>query len=258
MRLLSFSLLFLLITACASSPTGRHQLILFSDSQMNDMGAASFSQMQQQTPPSSDAKAVSYVQCISDALLVAAGEKPSKWEVKVFNDDTPNAFALPGNKIGVHTGMIKLAQTPDQLAAVIGHEIGHVQARHGAERVSMNAVTQTGQQLGAAILQGSETGQLTMAALGLGAQFGVLLPYSRKHESEADFIGLQLMAKAGFEPQESVKLWQVMAQYAGGQAPPEFMSTHPSDKTRIKELSDAMPKAMALYRPNLRPSCKKP
>lgn len=258
MRAIAFSLLFFLITACASSPTGRHQLLLFSDSQMKEMGAASFSQMKQQTPPSSDAKYVNYVRCISDAMLVAAGENPSQWEVQVFNDDTPNAFALPGNKIGVHTGMIKLAQNADQLAAVIGHEIGHVQAKHGAERVSMHAVTQTGQQLGAAILQGSETGQLTMAALGLGAQFGVLLPYSRKHESEADFIGLQHMAKAGFTPQESVKLWQVMGQYAGGQAPPEFMSTHPSDKTRIKELSDAMPKALAIYQPDKRPNCVKP
>lgn len=258
MRYLITALLFLFISACSVSPTGRKQLILFPESQMNEMGVASFTELKQQNPPSQDKKMNDYVMCITLPLLAAAGEKASRWEVSVFNDDTPNAFALPGNKIGVHTGMIKLAQTPDQLAAVIGHEIGHVQAKHGAERVSMNVVTQTGQQLTEATLQNSQAGQLALAAIGMGAQFGLILPYSRKHESEADYIGLELMAKAGFNPEHSIQLWQVMAQYAGGNAPPEFMSTHPSDQTRIKQLSAAMPKALALYQPQNRPNCIKP
>lgn len=261
MRLLILSTAMVLmsfIVACSSSPTGRKQLILYSDSQMNEMGVASFAQLKQETPPSKEAKYVNYVQCISRPMLIAAGEKPEKWEIQVFNDETPNAFALPGRKVGVHTGMIKLAQTPDQLAAVIGHEIGHVQARHGAERVSMNIAAGVGQQLSAIALQQNQMGQLATAAIGLTTQFGVLLPYSRKHESEADYIGLKIMAKAGFAPQESVKLWQVMAQLAGGQKPPEFMSTHPSDSTRIKELSKAMPSALAIYKPEARPNCKKP
>src|SRR5690606_15446664 len=152
----------------------------------------------------------------SNALLQVAGEKPDRWEVQVFNDETPNAFALPGNKIGVHTGMIKLATTADQLAAVIGHEIGHVQARHGAERVSMNVLAESGQQLTAIAMQDNENAQIALAAIGLGAQFGVILPYSRTHESEADYIGLELMAKAGFKPEEAVALWQNMAKAGGG------------------------------------------
>lgn len=257
MRILPYLVLFLFISACSSSPTGRQQFILFPDSQMNEMGAASFSQIKQQTPPSKETATLRYVHCISDALLVAAGENPSQWEVQVFDDPTPNAFALPGRKIGVHTGMFSVAATPDQLAAVIGHEIGHVQARHGAERVSMNVLAESGQQLTAAVLQNSEAGQLTMAALGVATQFGVLLPYSRKHESEADYIGLELMAKAGFNPQQSVVLWQNMASAAQGSAPPEFMSTHPSSDTRIRLLSDAMPKAQSLYQPSRNPGCKK-
>lgn len=246
-----------LVAACSSSPTGRNQLILFPDSQMNEMGVASFTQLKQETPPSTDKASIDYVMCISNALLDVAGEKRDRWEIQVFNDESPNAFALPGNKIGVHTGMIKLATTPDQLAAVIGHEIGHVQARHGAERVSMNVVAQSGQQLASIAMQNNENAQLAMAAIGLGAQFGVILPYSRTHESEADYIGLELMAKAGFNPEESVALWQNMAK-AGGGSTPEFMSTHPSNQTRIKQLREAMPKALAIYKPQSNPGCKKP
>lgn len=257
MRIIPYLLLFLLLSACSSSPTGRHQLILFSDSQMNDMGAASFTQLKQQNPPSQETRALQYVHCISNALLVAAGEAPSRWEVQVFNDESPNAFALPGRKIGVHTGMFSVAVTPDQLAAVIGHEIGHVQARHGAERVSLNVLAESSQQLTAAVLQNNEAGQLTMAAMGLATQFGVLLPYSRKHESEADSIGLELMAKAGFDPLQSVALWENMAKFAQGSAPPEFMSTHPSSNTRIRLLTEAMPKAQSLYQPSRNPGCKK-
>lgn len=257
-RFSAFSLLAAcILMACSSSPTGRNQLILFPDSQMNEMGVASFAQLKQETPPSQDKQSIDYVLCISNALLAVAGEKADRWEVQVFNDDTPNAFALPGNKIGVHTGMIKLAATPDQLAAVIGHEIGHVQARHGAERVSMSTVAQSGQQLAAIALQNNESGQIALAAIGLGAQYGVILPYSRTHESEADFIGLELMAKAGFKPEEAVALWQNMAKAAGGSTP-EFLSTHPSNKTRIEQLTAAMPKANSLYKPERNPRCIKP
>ena len=250
-----------LLSACQSSPTGRNQIILVSDGEMNKLGAASFAQMKEKTPPTTETKLVEYVECLSEPLLVAAGEKPSDWEVQVFKDNSPNAFALPGRKIGVHTGMIELASTPDQLAAVIGHEIGHVQAKHGAERVSLSMASQTVQQVAAIAVEGTEYGTATMAAIGLGAQFGVLLPYSRTHESEADYIGLKIMARAGFQPQEAVSLWQNMGK-AGGQKPPEFMSTHPSDKTRIRELSASMAEANALYQEALAagraPNCIKP
>jgi len=242
-----YSLLFCsALTSCVDSPTGRSQLILVGDGQMSQMGAASFSEIKQQMPPVNDVKAVSYVTCISTALLKAAGENPAKWEVQIFNDKSPNAFALPGKKIGVHTGMFAVAKTPAQLAAVIGHEIGHVQAKHGAERVSLSMTSQMVQQVAAVGLQNNENSQAIMSALGVGSQLGVMLPYSRTHETEADHIGQMLMAKAGFDPQESIYLWQNMSAVGGGN-PPEFLSTHPTGKTRIQKLTQAMPQASAAY-----------
>lgn len=238
--------LFLLLSSCVNSPTGRHQLILIGDSQMSQMGVASFAEMKQKTPPINDAKAMTYVSCVSNALLKAAGENPTKWEIQIFNDKTPNAFALPGKKIGVHTGMFAVAKTPAQLAAVLGHEIGHVQAKHGAERASLTMTSQMLQQAAAVGLQNNENSQAIMAALGVGSQLGLMLPYSRTHESEADYMGEMLMAKAGFNPQESIQLWQNMAAVSGAN-PPEFMSTHPAGKTRIQKLTNALPEANAIY-----------
>lgn len=260
MRLFPLLTLFLLLVSCSSSPTGRNQLILVGDSQMSQLGAASFAQMKEKTPPVKDPAATAYVSCVSNALLKVAGENPAGWEIQVFNDKTPNAFALPGRKIGVHTGMFAVAQTPSQLAAVIGHEIGHVQAKHGAERVSLNLGAQVVQQAAAIGLQNNQNGPAIMAALGVGTQLGVLLPYSRTHESEADFIGLVLMARAGFDPRESVQLWLNMAK-AGGGNPPEFLSTHPSGKTRIEKLNSKMPEAALIYQQALakgvNPQCRK-
>ena len=254
--------LLLVLVACSDSPTGRNQLILFSDARMSQMGASSFSQLKQQGSLNSDAGLVDYVQCISEALLEAAGEPPARWEVRVFNDDSPNAFALPGRKIGVHTGMIELAQTPGQLAAVIGHEIGHVQARHGAERASLSVAADVGRQLAEIGLQDNENAPVIMAALGIGSQLGVLLPYSRTHESEADRIGLELMARAGFDPSQALALWRNMAAAKGGQSVPEFLSTHPADQTRIERLAELLGNADAVYRQAQvqarRPDCQRP
>lgn len=259
LNLLSF--LFLL-SACASSPTGRNQLILVSDAQMNKMGADSFQAMSAEQKAISSGASFDYVRCIADAILVADSRDPKAWEVKVFDDDSPNAFALPGKKIGVHTGMIKLAQNPSQLAAVMGHEIGHVDARHGAERVSLSMTSQLAQQATTVLLDGHEYQSTALAALGLGAQFGVLLPYSRTHESEADTIGLYLMAKAGFDPAQAVELWKEMKKASGGNAPPEFMSTHPSNDTRIQELTRELAQANAVYQSSLETSgasnCRRP
>jgi predicted Zn-dependent protease len=176
-----------------------------------------------------------------------------------------NAFALPGRKIGVYRGMLAVAENSSQLAAVIGHEVGHVLARHGNERVSQATAAQLSQTAVAATVasadMSSATGQLIMAGVGLGAQYGVLLPYSRAHESEADLIGLQLMAKAGFDPRESVTLWQNMASASGGQAPPELVSTHPSNETRIASLQANLPAAIELEKQaraqGYRPGCRR-
>jgi predicted Zn-dependent protease len=168
----------------------------------------------------------------------------------VFQDDTANAFALPGRKIGVHTGLLKVARNQDQLATVLGHEVGHVIARHSAERVSDQYATQLGAQgigvlLGAVSDPSSPLHAGTMAVLGIGAQ-GVVLKFSRTHESEADLIGLDRMAAAGFDPRESVPLWQNMEAASKGARPPEFLSTHPSPETRIKDLQQRIPDALPI------------
>ncbi len=253
-----------LVVACATSPTGRKQLILLPDSQMDQLGVASYTEMKKSQPIETDGGSNAYVRCVAEAITNELSGKWARqaWEVTVFKDDSANAFALPGGKIGVHTGLFKAARNQHQLAAVLGHEVGHVLARHGNERVSTNLVAQTGLQVTATALGGSETKrQAILAALGVGAQLGILLPFSRKHESEADLIGLELMAKAGFDPRESVRLWENMGKLGGGK-PPEFLSTHPSGKTRMHDLNKAMPKAMALYeaarRQGKHPQCGKP
>jgi predicted Zn-dependent protease len=168
------------------------------------------------------------------------------WEVVVFRDDAANAFALPGGKVGVYDGLLNVAKSQDQLATVIGHEIAHVLSRHGNERVSQEFALQQGLTLIQAIAQPkTQMGQTLMGLLGVGAQFGILLPYSRIQESEADALGLQLMSRAGFNPRESVALWQNMEKAGGGQ-PPEFLSTHPSHGRRIQDLNSRMAQALQL------------
>ena len=167
----------------------------------------------------------------------------------LFQDGTPNAFALPGGKIGVNAGMLRVARGQDQLAAVVAHEIAHVTAHHGNERMTQELAVQGGLMLADLLAEnpGSREHELLRGALGLGAQYGLLLPYSRTHEREADLLGLDLMARAGFDPRESLTLWRNMAQVGGGQ-PLEFLSTHPSHETRLQELAEAMDGAMATYR----------
>ena len=230
------------LTACATSPTGRNQLIFMPDAQMSQMGLQAFDQLKKEKPISGETQYNQTAQCIVTELTRGMGQN---WEVVVFEDKTLNAFALPGAKIGVHTGMMQLVDNQDQLAAVLGHEAGHVLARHSNERASQETLVQQGM----GMIQQTELGQnpLIMGGLGLGAKYGVLMPYSRTHESEADMIGVDLMAKAGFNPEDSVKLWQKMEQAAQNQ-PMEFMSTHPAHATRIQQLQEHMPKALELYK----------
>jgi predicted Zn-dependent protease len=235
-----------LLAACAVSPTGRNQLVFMPDAQINQMGLQAFDTLKQEKPVSNNARYTQVARCIAQALTREAGG--GNWEVVVFEDQSPNAFALPGNKIGVHTGMIQLVENQDQLAAVIGHEIGHVQARHSNERVSQEMAVSQGMALIQAVsAPQTALGQTAIGLLGIGAQYGVLMPYSRTHESEADIIGVDLMAKAGFDPRQSINLWQKMDQAAQGQQPIEFMSTHPSHSTRIQDLNQHMPAAMGLF-----------
>ena len=222
--------------------------------EMEQMGIAAFTEMQNSMPKSSNASQTALVRCVANSITgVLTSEDMGvvvvqRWEVELFEDASANAFALPGGKMGVHTGLLTVAQSPSQLAAVMGHEIGHVLAQNGNERISQTTLAQTGMSMATAILGGDTPAkQQLMGALGLGMQYGVLMPFGRTQESEADLIGLKLMARGGFDPKESVWLWENMGRAAGTAAPPEFMSTHPSHTTRIANLRAAMSEATALY-----------
>lgn len=232
----------LLLAACATSPLGRSQLALVSGQQLNAMGMQAFQAKKQATPVENNPAVNHYVTCVAQALL---GAQIANWEVVVFNDPTPNAFALPGGKIGVHNGLLRVAQNQHQLAAVIGHEIAHVRANHANERVSQELAAQQGMNMLSAISSGSQASQALLGLVGLGAKYGVLMPYNRLQESEADLVGLDFMAQAGFDPAQSIELWHNMAKASAGQ-PVEFLSTHPSHGTRIQDLQNRLPKAAAL------------
>lgn len=259
MKWIVFTLLATLVSACATSPEGRSQLMLVGDDQMNQMGVQAFTEMKSKTPIDRDPTDNAYVKCIANAITDALPEKQT-WEVVVFDDKEVNAFALPGGKIGVLSGILKVTQTPDQLAAVLGHEVGHVLARHGAERASHGVAEQVGLAGVGAILGGDPNSMkyklLMASATGL-AQYGVVLPFSRKQEAEADDIGLKLMARAGFDPRQAVALWQNMDKMAGA-APPEILSDHPSNANRIADLQSRMGEAMQIYQSSgRRPNCRR-
>ena len=256
------SLVAFFTASCATSPTGQRQLSLVSDSQVASMGVTAYNDMKKSIPISRDVRQTAYVRCISDAIT-AELEDSESWEVTLFDDDQVNAFALPGGKIGVYTGLLKVAETPDQLAAVMGHEVAHVLANHGKARLSANIAGQAGLLAGQILIgaSGSSGSAGAMAALGIGLQVGVLMPYGRSHETEADIVGLDLLANAGFDPRASTQLWRNMAA-ANPSAPPELLSTHPAPTTRISNLEKRMPKALGLYqqaRNNGRnPGCRLP
>jgi len=252
LRCLLYVLSAALVVGCATSPLGRRQLKLVSDEQMTQMGIAAFTDLKQKTPETKDAKVSAYVNCVArNVTSVMPGGVA--WEVRVFDDKAVNAFALPGGKIGVFTGLLQVAQTQDQLAAVIGHEVAHVIAGHSSERVSESMAAE----LGISVVQASTGVDAQM--LGVATNVFFLLPNSRTHESEADLLGMDYMAKAGFDPRASVTLWQNMSK-ASSQKPPELLSTHPSDSTRIRQLEQRLPIAQPLYdqaqRQGRKPACK--
>ena len=243
-RTIAVVMLMLALSSCVTSPPGRSQLIFMPDDEVDAMGLQAFNNLKSEKPVSGNPQVNQFVQCVADAITA---EVAGDWEVIVFDDDTLNAFALPGNKIGVHTGLVNLVDNQDQLASVIGHEVGHVLAKHSNERMSQKLGAQMGVSLIAAVAAPQTAlGQTAVSLLGVGAQYGVIMPFSRLHESEADNIGAELMAKAGFDPTESIRLWQKMAQASQGAHPPEFLSTHPSHATRIEDLQALMPKALGL------------
>lgn len=240
----------LLTSGCGTGSTGVG-LDLVSEDQVQQMGAESWQRIRDETPASDNQQYQATADEIASNLLRAAGENPAQWEVVVFASEQANAFALPGGKIGVYEGMFEVAENEDQLATVVAHEIAHVQENHSEERVNSQVATQGAVQ-GAAVLadvSGVPYADLVAGVLGAGAQYGVLLPYSRNQELEADHVGLQLMAEAGYDPREAVDFWQQMQQQ-GGESPPAFLSTHPAPGSRIDELEARMPEALETYRAN--------
>jgi predicted Zn-dependent protease len=239
----------LALAACADDSTGLG-VNLVSDQQVAEMAQPAWEKIRSETPESTNATYKQAAHNVASRLLAAAGRDPSKWEVRVFQSDQANAFALPNAKIGVFEGMFKVAENEAQLAAVLGHEIAHVEERHSAERVNSQMATELGVQVASALLGSSVGGDPQMVAglLGAGAQYGLVLPYGRNQELEADRLGLMLMAKAGYDPRQAVNLWQNMSK-AGGASPPTFLSTHPGHEPRIAQLQRLMPQALAQYHP---------
>ena len=243
------------VAGCATttSPTGRTQYVgAVSQDQLNQMGAQAFAEAKAKTPQTKDTGQLAYVRCVVTALireLPTDSGQGTSWDTAVFVNDEPNAFALPGGKVGVYTGIFKVAKNQDQLAAVIGHEIGHVVAHHHDERITRQLMAQgalgvAGELIGSRYGEGAAN---TTTQLGGAAAQGLfLLPNSRTQESEADVVGQRLMAQAGFDPRAAVNLWQNMIG-AGGSRPPQWLSTHPDPQARIGELQSRASGLLPVY-----------
>lgn len=247
------ALLCLLASGCSTvSETGRSQLNLVSAAEETQLGLQAFGDLKKNTPLSTDAQAAARVRQVGERIAAVAKLPNAQWEFVLFESPEANAFCLPGGKVGVYTGLLPIAKDDAGLATVMGHEVAHATSHHGSERMSQQMATQLGGQVVGGLIsgQGQTTQALLMQAYGLAGQVGVLLPYSRKHESEADYIGLLYMARAGYDPEAAVGFWERFAQYTaqhGGSGTPEFLRTHPMDQTRIANLKRAMPEAKAEY-----------
>ncbi len=239
--------------ACATVPvTGRRQVILLSEGEERQMGLSSYQEVLKKSRLSSDAVATEQVRRVGRRIAEATGRADYQWEFSLIEDKQANAFCLPGGKVAVYTGILPLTRDDAGLAAVLGHEVAHAIARHGGERVSQGLLVQVPLAVAQVALAGNDpamTRQVT-ALLGAGATVGILLPWSRTQESEADHLGLIYMAKAGYDPHAARDLWVRMAEASKGSArPPEFLSTHPAEATRIKQIEAWLPEALQYYQP---------
>jgi predicted Zn-dependent protease len=243
----------LLFTGCQTvSETGRHQLNLVSADEEMKLGVTEFQQTKEKTPISKDPAANAMLQRVGMRIASVANLPNAQWEFVVFESPEANAWCLPGGKVGVYTGILPITQDDAGLATVIGHEVAHATAHHGAERMSQQMVAQYGGEAANALVSGkSQTTQaLVGQAYGVVSEVGVLLPYSRKQEAEADYIGLLYMARAGYDPAAAVAFWERFAEYNrqhGGSQGFAFLRTHPLDEQRIQALKEELPKATAEY-----------
>ncbi len=258
--ILALTILALLVAACATVPlTGRKQLSLIPDSQMNTMSFQQYDQVLAESALSKNAEETAMIKRVG-ARIQASVEKyladhgqsshidGYAWDFNLIESDQINAWCMPGGKVAFYTGILPVCQDETGVAVVMGHEIAHAIAEHGSERMSHSMMVQMG---GVALNEAVKnepdaTQSLYMSAFAVGSQYGAMLPFSRKHESEADHMGLIFMAMAGYDPQEAPVFWQRMASL-GGEKPPEFMSTHPADETRVRQLNEWMPEALKYY-----------
>ena len=243
-----------IVAACATttSPTGRTQVVGgVSQEELNQLGYQAFNEVKAQKRPTTDARQQREAQCIVSAITRQLPPNwQGGWETVVFQDPEPNAFALPGGKVGVYTGIFKVASTQDQLAGVISHEIGHVISRHHEERITRQMGAQGAVQMLGALLgsrYGEGIGSAAMQGGSVLAQTGFLLPGSREQETEADVVGQQLMAQAGFDPRGAVALWTNMIAASNGSRPPQWLSTHPNPESRIRELQQRAASLVPVY-----------
>lgn len=242
----------LLLAACATVQyTGRRQLNLVSPQEEVQLGEQSYAEILQKTPATKNIAWQQRVREVGRRISIAANQPDYKWEFNVLQGKDVNAFCLPGGKVAFWDGIIPICETDEGIAVVMGHEVAHALAHHGAERMSQSMGTEVVAQLLAMGLGKADPAVRdgALKAFGLVAQGGVILPFSRKHESEADHIGLILMAKAGYNPGTAVDFWTRMS-HQGGEKPPEFLSTHPSDETRIQQIKAWLPEAMGYYKKN--------
>ncbi len=259
-KLLVAGLAYLLV-ACSTVPiTGRKQMNLFPESEMIATSLVQYDAFLKENKLSSNKQKTAMVESCGKRIANAVENfltengmtdrlASFQWDFKLVEDDTPNAWCMPGGKVVFYTGILPYTQTEAGLAVVMGHEIAHVVARHGNERMSQQMGVQAiGQGLAVALSKKPvETQQIWMSAFGIGSNLGVILPFSRSHENEADKLGLIFMAMAGYDPGEAVAFWQRMSENSG-QKPPEFLSTHPADETRIENLRKFVPEAMKYFK----------
>jgi predicted Zn-dependent protease len=241
-QIIFYSILATALAGCRTVPmTSRSQLMLSTASSENELGASAYTEYKEQTKPVDNADQQALLKRVGTAIKDVSGVTDFEWEFNVLESDTVNAFCLPGGKVAVYTGMMTQFANEAELACVVAHEVGHAIARHGGERTSWSYLEAIGT-LGVSTW-GNDTAQ---TIYGIGAEYGVMLPYSRLHENEADLIGLYLMAKAGYDPQAAVDFWKKF-DTGNSSKLDELLSTHPCDATRVANLTEHLPEAIELY-----------
>lgn len=242
---------FMTVSSCSKNPvSGKKSFLLTSAADENAQGEQAYEEILKKEKVVTGTPQSKMVEEIGHKIAAIANQPDFKWEFKTIESEEPNAFCLPGGKVAVYTGIFKYAKNEAGLATVMGHEIGHALARHGGQRMSQAIATNVLMAGIAVVGLGNmepEKRNMIMSLLGVGATVGIILPFSRSHETEADEIGLKMMSQAGYDPRESINFWDRFAQAGGGKSPPAFLSTHPASDKRRDHLQEILPKVLSLY-----------